>query len=556
METSVTNGAYVEDDIANEEQKHPSPYDPGQKEQPTPYDPGQGDQYDTCDMLSMVGGYGCFQRILNIMLMLLAVPASMQIVIMCFVGDKSDWRCVEGSDVCRYNGTFTSTDARRCSMPRDAWTYTATKDYSVVTEFDAVCDREWLVSFSTTLFFVAWMVGAIVMGWLSDNFGRRRTIFVCQTVVIGATFVSAFVTNFYLFLACRVVVGFFCPGTFPQMFILISEIVTDKYRAFAGVSIFIAAAVGAAVLCLKAYLIPHWRSLTIVCSAPYSILLLCYFFVPESVAFHRVKGKVDKAMKTLHRITEWNGTSIPQGVVLSMPTTFGRATKPRHTSPLDLFRSRKLALLTLVQCYTWFAGGVAYVGLFLAAEDLDGGLYRDFIMMTIGEIVGNVIIVFLMERVGRKSCTVASMFIGSLICIALGFTPSSGFALVRLLFGILGKATLTASFNAMHTWSVELFPTTMRGEAMGVLQVAVRIGTGSAPWVANELKKLHRSAPFVTIGAVSLVAFFVMFYLPETKGNRVSDTGEEMDLGEKTVKRGKEQSRDISIAVISNTYNV
>ena len=118
LETSVTNVAYVEDDIANEEQKHPSPYDPGQKEQPTPYDPGQGEQYDTCDMLSMVGGYGCFQRILNIMLMLLAVPASMQIVIMCFVGDKSDWRCVEGSDVCRYNGTFTSTDARRCSMPR------------------------------------------------------------------------------------------------------------------------------------------------------------------------------------------------------------------------------------------------------------------------------------------------------------------------------------------------------------------------------------------------------------------------------------------------------
>ena len=77
----------------------------------------------------------------------------------------------------------------------------------------------------------------------------------------------------------------------------------------------------------------------------------------------------------------------------------------------------------------------------------------------------------LTERLGRKVTVMASMLLGSAFCVGIGFASSVSMATWRLVLGMLGKFLLGMAFNGIHTWSMELYPTNVRGEGMGWLQV-------------------------------------------------------------------------------------
>ena len=264
-------------------------------------------------------------------------------------------------------------------------------------------------------------------------------------------------------------------------------------------------------------------------------LLLFYFFVPESIRFLRVKGRMDEARQTLQKIARWNKRTIPANVQLTHADSNVIAHK---ANPIDLFRTKTMAIKTLIQGYAWFACGMTYVGLYLAGQDLDGDLYRDYLMVAAGEVLGVAAIIDLTERWGRKLSVMSMMFVGAVICVSLDFVPKYGsYLTVRLVLGMLGKATLAGSFDALHTWSVELYPANIRGEGMGFMQVCTRIGTASSPWVAKELKAVHENAPYVTMGLVSMLAFLLMFYLHETKGVKTSDT--DIELEDKIARQNK-----------------
>ena len=80
------------------------------------------------------------------------------------------------STICPFNGTLTGDDLRRCDIPRSEWAYTEDKLFSVVTQFDLSCDELWIVSLITFVYFVGWAVGALVVGHVSDRYGRKTPI--------------------------------------------------------------------------------------------------------------------------------------------------------------------------------------------------------------------------------------------------------------------------------------------------------------------------------------------------------------------------------------------
>ena len=49
--------------------------------------------------------------------------------------------------------------------------YSAPKDYSIVTTFE-VCD-EWLLDLLQSIHFLGWGIGAIILGWAGDVYGRK-----------------------------------------------------------------------------------------------------------------------------------------------------------------------------------------------------------------------------------------------------------------------------------------------------------------------------------------------------------------------------------------------
>ena len=59
---------------------------------------------------------------------------------------------------------------------------------------------------------------------------------------------------------------------------------------------------------------------------------------------------------------------------------------------------------------------------------------------------------------------------------------------------------------------------------MGYLQIAARIGSALAPWVAKWLIVVHVVLPFSIMGGSAVVAAILMYWLPETAHMKTLET--------------------------------
>ena len=279
------------------------------------------------------------------------------------------------------------------------------------------------------------------------------------------------------------------------------------------------------MLGVKAYYIPNWKTLYIVCTAPYIFVAGFFHFIPESVRFLRVKGKNAELMECFRRIAHWNNTVIPENVAI-MPVP--AQTEVHKANPLHLFKNVKLAMKTGIQIFAMFATGISYYGLYMAAGDLGGSMYRNYIMISASEIPLIFFSVYLCERFGRKKTSTIPVLIGCAACLCVAFVPNEGgLKIVRVIVGMIGKCCVGSNMNTMSTWSSELYPTVIRGEALGFFQAALRTGASAAPWLDKELVKVHKSAAFLFMAAICAVSFFFLNFLPETQGVVTNDDDEE-----------------------------
>ena len=91
------------------------------------------------------------------------------------------------------------------------------------------------------------------------------------------SFISAFSPSVTVFAICRFVIGLFYPATMVGPNIVAGELASAKSRPFIGVLFGISFSVGLFLTGLKAYFVREWKTLIIICSAPYAVVLLFYW---------------------------------------------------------------------------------------------------------------------------------------------------------------------------------------------------------------------------------------------------------------------------------------
>ena len=306
------------------------------------------------------------------------------------------------------------------------------------------------------------------------------------------------------------------------MYVMVSEIVGNKHRAFANNITFFSVAAAFCMLALKAYFLPNWKYLFVVCTAPYALVLLFVWFVPESVRFHRVKGELDEAMAVFKRIAYWNKTVIPEGVSISPSSQ-----ENHKTTPLDLFRTKKLFCITSVLSWNSFTGAMSFYCLYYAAGNISGHMYLDFVLITVLDFPASLMLTPMINNYGRKKCCMGFLFLGAISCLGLGLTPNHGkLKILRVALGMFGKTCNVLSGIAMVTWRMELYPTTIRGEIGGFTMMANKIGATCSPWIVAWFAGSYEGGVFVLIGGLMLVSVFLQSFLQETLGRNLSDTGE------------------------------
>jgi len=477
------------------------------------------------DILPLVGEFGKFQIILNIFLCILQFPGIMLIFLPYFSQHSPSWKCVQGSTVCTLNGTFDRTDAnydKRCDMARSEWEYTEVKEYSIVTEFDMVCDKDPYLHLATSLIFVSWAIGAIVLGWLSDRYGRKIATLACSVAVMVLGFSSAFSPNFAAYVTFRFLLGLFITGNIVYPFIFISEYVGTKWRPLVGMAVWLTSALSTLLLGVTAPYVRTWKALTITCTAPYIILVLFFKPFPESARWLILNGRKDEVQDILQRIARTNKKQLQEIRIADID----KEVKPGFKHFVRLFTPRKIAFRSLIQGFTWMVNGLVYYGVSYAADDLGGSMYMNFNVSTLAGIPAAVAFFYLSNRIGRKNTTLYPMLIAGISCISVSLI-SKKHNWARLLLGTIGKFAITISFDAIYTWSTELYPTEIRGAGMGYLQIAARIGSALAPWVAKWLLVFSKILPFALMGACSFVCGVLLYFLPETAHKKTAETIED-----------------------------
>lgn len=487
------------------------------------------------EFLPLIGEFGSFQKIVYAMLSFAFVPMAFPTLIMFFAALKPAWRCTKDSTVCLSNATFDASDTSRCEMARSDWQFDRPTDFSIITQFDMGCEEEYLIHMSTSLMFLGWVIGAVVLGWLADNYGRKQIMFPSIAAVLSVGFLTAFAPNIQWLLVGRFIVGFFIPGTNVQIFIMLNELVGPSIRPAVGISLSGFFTIALVSMCLIAYLVPRWKVLFMCCTAPYLVVLTFWWFTPESPRWLASKNRLDEGMQILRRIAQWNGKTIPRDTFLKSEDTFPKSEvssessvddrsvglmdlDDRSAGPMDLFRTRSMATSTVIQGLCWFVTGMTYYGLSLASDDLGGDLYVNYVLTSVAEFPAHIVAIAVCNRWGRKPSTIYPCIASGVACVLIACFPSEGdLSLARKVFGMVGKFLSTMSFDSIYTWSVELYTTRVRASGMGYCQVKARLGAAAAPWVSKALKQLHPTLPFITMGALAVVAGVCLFWLPETK---------------------------------------
>ena len=100
-----------------------------------------------------IGSFGRFQKFLSLVILWASIGMGLHSSVTIFA--QPEIKC---------------TNETKFLMQSESYYLNATE------EFELFCEDDWKRSFSTTIFFVGFGVGAMSVGYMCDNFGRKVTL--------------------------------------------------------------------------------------------------------------------------------------------------------------------------------------------------------------------------------------------------------------------------------------------------------------------------------------------------------------------------------------------
>jgi MFS family permease len=480
---------------------------------------------------SYIGNTGKMQLFKAIFLAFAWAFDAQQVFISVFTDAEPRWHCT-GS------GTCSPDAASPCAFPSNAWAWDRPAETSMVSEWALKCagGGPALVSLPASSFFVGCLAGGFVLATLADSFlGRKKMVLVSLVSMSAAGVLTAFAPNIWAYAALRFVSGFGRSILGTCTLVLSTELVGKRWRDTVSVAGFFFFTIGFLSLSALAYALREasWRSMYFWTSVPglaYSMLL--YAFVQESPRWLLVRGRKQDAIDTLMQIASLNGNSVTSSFSMLhaciMPEAEdGDGDAAGASGVFDTLWEmweRPWALRRLAAIMTASFGiGVVYYGMPLNVGNLGSSLYLSVAYNALAELPSSLLVWLFIGRINRRiSLVVVSVAAGvlSLACVAIPQGPA------RMAAEISSFCATCTAFNVSLIYSIELFPTSVRNSAVGLVRQALVLGGVVAP----VLVALGRERSFWSFGVFGLcigcLGLFVVC-LPETRGRNMSDTMDE-----------------------------
>ncbi|XP_008215741.1 organic cation transporter protein [Nasonia vitripennis] len=424
---------------------------------------------------------------------------------------------------------------------------------STTSEWDLVCDREWLRALSDSLFMVGVMLGSTIFGALSDKYGRRPIFFLSLVIQLVGGIAVALTPEFISYVIFRAIVGSTTSGVFLVAYVIALEMVGPQKRLIAGVGCQLFFTAGYIMIAGFAYYITDWRMLQLALTVPSVAFLLYWWFIPESARWLLTKNRNKEAMELLQKASRENGVEIPESTLERLLDESNSDSTPDSKKPslFDLFRYPNLRRKSLLLFFNWLVNSGTYYGLSWNSSTLGGNDYTNFVILGLVEIPAYTFLIFTLNRWGRKVILCGCMIASGLALIAMLFIPTE-MVWLKVTFAMIAKLAITSSYGTIYVFTAEQFPTVIRNVGLGASSTFARVGGVIAPYI-NYLGYYWAPLPFVIFGFCSLLGGSLSLLLPETLNKKLPETIQDSEAF--GMKPAKVHKNGLDISDIKNTKN-
>ncbi|XP_017779259.1 PREDICTED: facilitated trehalose transporter Tret1-like isoform X2 [Nicrophorus vespilloides] len=393
-------------------------------------------------------------------------------------------------------------------------------------------DIVWLES----IYMIAGIIGLPITIYTVDKFGRKKSIILAAITNLAHWVLLSVSTNIAMVYVARALTGIAGDVAFVSAPMFIAEIADQKIRGFLASIIYIMMLVGIMVV----YSVAPFVSLPVssAVGALFLLLQLATFpFIPESPYFLLLKGKEEKAKKSLQF---FRATDDVEKELQEIKSAVARQDleKGRPQDLIMVKSNRKaLIIMTVLNAAQHFSSiSVILMNLHTILEDAAGILDAKVaaIIFSVVMIIAAMVACGFLDKAGRKVLlTGSSLFTGlSLAALATYFAvKNSGVDVTAYNWVPIAAVMLYAvSFKfglglVPIVLTAELFPTSVKAMGMTASDAMYVIFSCISIYLYQYLSDAYgMHVPFYIFSASCiLTAAFAMFYIPETKGKTLEE---------------------------------
>jgi MFS family permease len=359
------------------------------------------------------------------------------------------------------------------------------------------------VGASASLYLVGAVSGALLFGWLSDRFGRRRLFNVTLGLYLVSTAATAFSTDFTTFVLCRLLTGAGIGGEYAAINSAIQELIPARFRGRTDLivngSFWVGAALGAggAVVLLSPGLLPAdvgWRVAFGIGAVLGLVILWLRRFVPESPRWLMTHGRLAEAEQVMRGIeASFAPAQRLRGGARLGPSQRAVGLADVVRSLVHTHRRRAVYALVLMASQAFFYNAIFFtyalvLGRFFQVPDERIGLY--ILPFALGNFLGPLLLGHLFDTWGRKpmiALTYAAsglLLAGTAGLFAAGALGATGLTVAWTAVFFFASAAASAAYLTVG----ETFPLEIRAMAIAVFYaVGTALGGVVGPWLFGVL---------------------------------------------------------------------
>jgi SP family xylose:H+ symportor-like MFS transporter len=419
---------------------------------------------------------------------------------------------------------------------------------SIPTEGSALKDTADIIKgFVIASALIGCIIGGSLAGFISKSLGRKNGLFIAA-VAFFLSAVGAWKPEFFNIFGTLPVFSFFFYRILGGIGVGIASMISPMYIAEIAPANLrgklvswnqFAIIFGMQVIYFVNYFIARrgneqwlidegWRWMFLSGAIPAGLFLILLFFVPETPRYLVMKGKDDKALKVLNKIS---GSNNAPAILLEIKGTIHEKNTPWLS--FGFFVIFVGILLSVFQQFVGINVVLYYAGnIFRNMGASTNSSLMQTIIVGLVNLTFTVVAIMTVDKFGRKPLMIIGALGMAVSMIALGlsfYTHNEG--VIALIFMLLYTAFFAMSWGPV-TWVLlsEIFPNSIRG----AMSIAV-----AAQWIANWLvslsfpilndnqwltKQFNHGFSYWIYGLMGiLAALFVWKLVPETKGKTLEE---------------------------------